>query len=147
MAACHRRHLPGQGWQHCTRQKARAVAVAGNAVETARLLQLSTSAQSPDGLGNQNGLVGQLLHAPRVRVCHGAACRVKVSMYKGIVQAGSLEHRRASRSRARGFASGYHVETVSMSPPGLTRIDVCRTSNGVLASVKRWMTTRTSPGQ
>jgi len=102
------------------RQKARAVAVAGNAVETARLLQLSTSAQSPDGLGNQNGLVGRYY----MRHVFGfvlARMPGKVNMYKGIVQAGSLEHE-AHHDTSRGFASGYHIETVSMSPSGVTRI-------------------------
>src|SRR3989449_9045347 len=41
------------------RQKARLVCVAGNAIETARLLLLSASAKFPQGLGNSNGQVGR----------------------------------------------------------------------------------------
>ena len=101
------------------RQKARAIAVAGNAIETARLLLQSKSAQSPDGLGNQNGLVGR--HYMR-HVFGRVLARMpgKVNMYRGIVQAGSLEHE-AHHDPARGFASGYHIETVSMSPEGVAR--------------------------
>ena len=102
------------------RQKARAVAVAGNAVETARLLQLSTSASSPDGLGNQNGLVGRY-YMRHVFGFVTARMPGRVNMYKGIVQAGSLEHE-AHHDPRRGFASGYHIETVSLSPAGLTRL-------------------------
>ena len=39
-------------------QKARAVCVAGNAIESARLLLLSDSPQHPDGLANSSGQVG-----------------------------------------------------------------------------------------
>lgn len=102
------------------RQKARAVAVAGNAVETARLLLLSTSRHAPDGLGNQNGLVGRnyMRHVFGFVV---ARMPGRVNMYKGIVQVGSLGHQ-AQHEPGRGFASGYHIETVSMSPSGLTRV-------------------------
>lgn len=102
------------------RQKARTVAIAGNAVETARLLQLSTSSLSPNGLGNQNGLVGRYY----MRHVFGfvlARMPGEVHMYKGIVQAGSLEHE-AHHDPRRGFASGYHIESVSMSPVGVTRM-------------------------
>jgi choline dehydrogenase-like flavoprotein len=41
------------------RQRARAVAVAGYSIETPRLLLLSTSSRYPNGLGNNNDLVGR----------------------------------------------------------------------------------------
>lgn len=43
------------------RATARVVVLAASAIETARLLLLSTSAQFPDGLANDNGLVGRNL--------------------------------------------------------------------------------------
>ena len=53
------------------RQKARAVAVAGNSIESPRLLLNSASALFPDGLANSSGQVGTQLHAPhdRERLC------------------------------------------------------------------------------
>jgi choline dehydrogenase-like flavoprotein len=51
--------LDGAGAQH--RLRARIIVMAASAVETARLLLLSTSARHPAGLGNQNGQVGQNL--------------------------------------------------------------------------------------
>lgn len=101
-------------------QAARAVAVAGNAVETARLLLNSASQRSPDGLGNQNGLVGRY-YMRHVFGFVAARMPGQVNMFKGIVQMGSLEHQ-AHHDPGRGFASGYHIETVSMSPSGLTRL-------------------------
>ena len=41
------------------KQKARFVCVAGNAIETSRLLLNSTSEQFPDGLANRSGQVGR----------------------------------------------------------------------------------------
>jgi len=101
------------------RQKARAVAVAGNAIETARLLLTSASSRSPDGLGNQNGLVGRyyMRHAFSFVI---ARMPGRVNMYKGIVQMGSLDHQ-AHHDPSRGFASGYHLENISLSPARLTR--------------------------
>ena len=40
------------------RQKARVVCVAGNSIETPRLLLLSASSKFPDGLANSSGQVG-----------------------------------------------------------------------------------------
>ena len=100
------------------RQQARAVAVAGNAIETARLLLNSKSTGSPDGLGNQNGLVGRY-YMRHVFSFVVARMPGRVNMYKGIVQIGSLEHQ-AHHDPSRGFASGYHVENLSLSPARLT---------------------------
>ena len=53
------------------RQKARVVAVAGNSLESPRLLLNSASAKFPDGLANSLGAGGAQLHAAhdRQRVC------------------------------------------------------------------------------
>lgn len=101
------------------RQKARAVAVAGNAIETARLLLLSESGVSPDGLGNQNGLVGRY-YMRHVFGRIAALMPGKVNMYRGIMQAGSLDHE-AHHDPKRGFASGYHIETAPMTPESLAK--------------------------
>ena len=101
------------------RQRARAVAVAGNAIETARLLLMSSSKHSPDGLGNQNGLVGRYY----MRHVFGrvvAQMPGKVNMHRGIMQSGNLEHE-AHHDPKRGFASGYHIEVAPLSPEGLAK--------------------------
>ena len=50
------------GKQHM--QKARVVCVAGNSIESPRLLLNSASSKFPDGLANSSGQVGQELYAP-----------------------------------------------------------------------------------
>ncbi len=102
------------------RQKARAVAVAGNAIETARLLLNSKSKVSPNGLGNQNGLVGRyyMRHVFGRVTAHMPG---KVNMYRGIIQAGSLEHE-SQHDPKRDFASGYHIEAAAMSPESLAKV-------------------------
>ncbi len=54
---CHFIDDQSQTW----RVRARVVCVACSAVESARLLLLSSSAQYPQGIGNQNGLIGKYL--------------------------------------------------------------------------------------
>jgi choline dehydrogenase-like flavoprotein len=100
-------------------QKARAVAVAGNAIETARVLLNSRSPGSEDGLGNQNGLVGRyyMRHVFGRVVAHMPG---KVNNYRGIIQAGSLDHE-SHHDTNRGFASGYHIETASVTPESLAK--------------------------
>lgn len=54
------------------RQRARAVILAANGAETARLLLLSTSAHFPDGLANSSGLVGKYLMFNGQTAAYGA---------------------------------------------------------------------------
>lgn len=101
------------------RQKASMVAVAGNAIETARLLLNSESSKYPDGLGNQNGNVGRH-YMKHVFARFAAHMPGKVHMHRGIQQAGSLPHE-AHHDPARGFVSGYHIETAPITPDHLAR--------------------------
>ena len=57
------------------RQRARVVCVAGNSIETPRLLLLSAGPQFPDGLANSSGQVGPQLHAAH----HGFGVRAASS--------------------------------------------------------------------
>ncbi len=101
------------------RQKAKIVCVAGNSIETARLLLNSESNRFPDGLGNQTGNVGRYY----MRHVFGrvfAEMPGKVSLYKGIQQAGSLPHE-DRHDPSRGFAGGYHLETAPMTPEQLAK--------------------------
>jgi len=101
------------------RQKARAVAVAGNSIETARLLLNSQSSLNPDGLGNQNGYVGRyyMRHVLGRILGHMPG---EVNMYRGTQQAGSLDYE-AHHDPGRGFASGYHIETAPLNPEQLAK--------------------------
>lgn len=89
-------------------QKARAVCVAGNVVETTRLLLLSESNRFPEGLANSAGNVGK--HYTR-HMAHGAWAIMPgpVNAHRGAQQAGFIrdEH---GHDPARGFAGGYLIE-------------------------------------
>jgi choline dehydrogenase-like flavoprotein len=94
------------------RQKARIVAVAGNSIETPRLLLNSHSSRFPQGLANSSGQVGKNY----MRHTTGSVYAVfndKVDMYKGTTMAGIIEDE-ARFDTKRGFAGGYHMETVSL---------------------------------
>lgn len=95
-------------------QSARAVAVAGNAVETARLLLNSASSQYPDGLGNASGHVGRnyMRHAMSI----GFSVMPKpVYFYRGAQQTGHIEDERFHDAK-RGFSGGYFIETGAGDP-------------------------------
>jgi choline dehydrogenase-like flavoprotein len=93
------------------RQKARAVCVAGNAIETTRLLFLSESGKFPRGLANSSDQLGR-------NYCHHvlgftvAMFDQPVSMWRGAAQAGLVEDE-AIHDPKRGFAGGYYVELVN----------------------------------
>jgi choline dehydrogenase-like flavoprotein len=99
------------------RQKARFICVAGNAIETARLLLLSESARFPHGLANSSDQVGR-------NYCHHLTGFVwgiferPVSMWRGAVLAGVVEDENVHDPR-RGFVGGYHLELVSLDLPTL----------------------------
>jgi choline dehydrogenase-like flavoprotein len=88
-------------------QPARAVAVAGNAVETARLLLLSSTADHPDGLANSSGLVGRnfMVHT-HVRV--GGLLDERIEAYRGPNINGVVKDFYESDER-RGYVGGYLV--------------------------------------
>jgi len=105
----------GQGKEQ--RQKARIVCVAGNAIETARLLLLSASAKFPQGLGNSNGQVGR-------NYCHHITGFVwgifdkPVYSWRGATLAGVVEDEVIHEPK-RGFAGGYRMELVTLDLPSL----------------------------
>ena len=95
-------------------QKARAVCVAGNVVETARILLNSESAKFPDGLGNSTGNVGR--HYMRHTFGHAVAVMPKpVNYHRGTRQSGSIFDEQYHESE-RGFAGGYILETLGLDP-------------------------------
>ena len=97
------------------RQKARIVCVAGNSIETPRLLLLSASNKFRDGLANSSGEVGRNY----MRHLTGSVYAVfkdPVHMYRGTTMAGIVRDE-ARHDTKRGFAGGYELETLSLGLP------------------------------
>jgi choline dehydrogenase-like flavoprotein len=97
-------------------QRAAAVAVCGYSIETPRLLLHSTSTRFPHGLGNDHDQVGRYLMvqgAPQVAGRFPELLR----MYKGPPPEVSSEQFYET-DRARGFARGFSIQTVSPLPIG-----------------------------
>jgi choline dehydrogenase-like flavoprotein len=99
------------------RQKARIVCVAGNAIETPRLLLLSESAQFPHGLANSSDQVGR-------NYCHHINGFIwgmfdqPVHAWRGAVLAGLVEDETVNEPK-RGFFGGYHFELAALDLPSL----------------------------
>jgi choline dehydrogenase-like flavoprotein len=97
------------------RQKARIVCVAGNSIETPRLLLLSASNKFPDGLANSSGQVGRNYMRHMTGSVY-AAFKQPVHMYRGTTMAGIIRDE-ARHDTRRGFAGGYEMETLSLGVP------------------------------
>jgi choline dehydrogenase-like flavoprotein len=101
------------GNQHL--QKARVVCVAGNSIESPRLLLNSASSMFPDGLANSSGKVGKNY----MRHMTGSVYAVfdkPVHMYRGTTMAGIIQDEAANKPD-RGFVGGYEMETLSLGLP------------------------------
>jgi choline dehydrogenase-like flavoprotein len=99
------------------RQKARVVAVAGNSLESPRLLLNSASPMFPNGLANGSGQMGRNY----MRHTTGSVYAVfdqPVHMYRGTTMAGIVRDE-ARLDTSRGFAGGYELETLSLGLPFL----------------------------
>ncbi|MBV8576211.1 MAG: GMC family oxidoreductase [Acetobacteraceae bacterium] len=91
-------------------QKARAVCVAGNSVETPRLLLNSESAKYPNGMANSSGQVGRNF----MRHMSGTVYAImpgRVNFERGTQQAGII-HDEVGFDPKRGFVGGYEIETL-----------------------------------
>ena len=97
------------------RQKARAVCVAGNSIETPRLLLLSASSKFPDGLANSSGHVGKNYMRHMTGSVY-AVFKDEVNMYRGTTMAGIIQDE-AGNNTKRGFVGGYEMETLSLGLP------------------------------
>jgi choline dehydrogenase-like flavoprotein len=96
-------------------QKARVVAIAGNSIESPRLLLNSASAMFPDGLANSSGQVGRNYMRHMTGSVY-AAFAEPVRMWRGTTMAGIIQDE-AGHDPARGFAGGYEMETLSLGLP------------------------------
>ncbi len=97
------------------RQKARIVCVAGNSIESPRLLLNSHSNMFPDGLANSSGQVGKNY----MRHMTGSVYAVfdkPVHMYRGTTMAGIITDESRNDPK-RGFVGGYEMETLSLGLP------------------------------
>ncbi len=95
-------------------QKARAVCVAGNVVETTRLLHNSSTRLFPDGLGNSSGHLGRnyMRHMTKSTL---AIMPDAVNFHRGTRQSGLIFDEQYHKPE-RGFAGGYLIETAAMEP-------------------------------
>ncbi len=96
-------------------QKARAVCVAGNSIETPRLLLNSATAKSPDGLANSSGQVGRNYMRHMTGSVYATFDR-PVNMYRGTTMAGIITDESRNDPR-RGFVGGYEMETLALGLP------------------------------
>jgi len=95
-------------------QRARAVAVAGNVVETTRLLLNSETSMFPDGLANSSGHLGRN-YMRHVTTGIVAMMPGPVSFQRGTRQSGLIFDEQYHRPE-RGFAGGYLIETAASDP-------------------------------
>ena len=96
------------------KQAASVVVVAGNSIESPRLLLMSESSMFPDGLANSSGQVGRNY----MRHLTGSAYArfdKPVHMYRGETMAGIIADE-ARFDPSRGFVGGYYMETLSLGP-------------------------------
>ncbi len=96
-------------------QKARIVAVAGNSLESPRLLLNSASTMFPDGLANSSGQVGRNYMRHTTASVY-AVFDKPVRMWRGTTMAGIVSDESFNDPK-RGFVGGYELETLSLGLP------------------------------
>src|ERR1700709_747351 len=102
------------------RQKARVVAVAGNSIESPRLLLNSASSTCPHRLANSSGQVGRNYMRHMTGSVY-AAFEKSVHMYRGTTMAGIIRDE-ARNDPKRGFVGGYEMETLSLGLPFMAAV-------------------------
>jgi choline dehydrogenase-like flavoprotein len=106
-------YADADGKQHV--QKARIVCVAGNSIESPRLLLNSASSMFPDGLANSSGQVGRNYMRHMTGSVY-ATFDKPVKMWRGTTMAGIIQDE-ARHDPSRGFVGGYELETLSLGIP------------------------------
>ncbi|MGA0985100.1 MAG: GMC family oxidoreductase, partial [Burkholderiaceae bacterium] len=97
------------------RQKARLVAVAGNSIESPRLLLLSASGKYPKGLANSSDQVGRNYMRHMTGSVYATFAN-PVRMWRGTTMAGIVQDE-SIHDPKRGFVGGYEMETLSLGIP------------------------------
>lgn len=108
-------YVDAQGQQQ--HQKARIVCVAGNSIESPRMLLNSESAMYPNGLANSSGQVGRNYMRHVTGSVYGIFEK-PVNMHRGTTMAGIIQDE-AKHKPERGFVGGYEMETLSLGLPFL----------------------------
>lgn len=106
-------YADANGQQHF--QKARVVCVAGNSIESPRLLLNSASAKFPDGMANSSGQVGRNYMRHMTASVYGVFDK-PVHMFRGTTMAGVIQDE-SRHDPSRGFVAGYEMETLSLGLP------------------------------
>jgi choline dehydrogenase-like flavoprotein len=106
-------YFDAQGKQQ--RQKARVVCVAGNSIETPRLLLMSASGKFANGLANSSGQVGRNYMRHMTGSVY-AYFNEPIHFYRGTVMAGIIQDE-VEHNPKRGFVGGYEMETISLGLP------------------------------
>ncbi len=106
-------YVDAQGVQQ--RQKARVVCIAGNSIESARLLLNSHSSLFPQGLANSSGQVGKNYMRHTTGSVFAEMPR-PVKMWRGTTMAGIIGDE-SRHDPSRGFAGGFEYETISVGLP------------------------------
>ena len=106
-------YVDASGAQH--KQRAAVVCVAGNSIESPRLLLNSASSKFPDGLANSSGQVGRNYMRHTTGSVYGIF-NYPVNMFRGTTMAGICTDE-SRHDTARGFAGGYELETLSLGLP------------------------------
>lgn len=101
------------GNQHL--QEARVVCVAGNSIESPRLLLNSASSLFPDGLANSSGQVGRNYMRHMTGSVYGVFDK-PVKMWRGTTMAGIIQDE-SRHDPSRGFVGGYELETLALGLP------------------------------
>jgi choline dehydrogenase-like flavoprotein len=101
-------------------QQARAVVVAGYAIESPRLLLNSKSSLFPDGLANSSGLVGKFLMAQAAPVVWGRFPEM-IRQYKAPPACASTEEFYET-DPAHSFARGFALQSVSPLPIAMAHL-------------------------
>jgi len=100
------RYFDAQG--RIQEQPARLIAVAGNAIETPRLLLMSTSSLFPNGLANSSGVVGKYF-MEHIAVFATLVLPDRVDAWKGIPAGGLIQDFYETRPE-HPFARGFTIE-------------------------------------
>ena len=101
------------------RQQARIVCVAGNSIESPRLLLNSSSSLFPQGLANSSGQVGKNYMRHTTSLVF-AAFDKPVHMYRGTANGGIVMDE-ARLDTQRGFVGGYNLETLPQGLPSFAQ--------------------------
>ncbi|MGE4248408.1 MAG: GMC family oxidoreductase [Parvibaculaceae bacterium] len=99
------------------RQACAAMIIAGNAIETPRLLLNSTSGRFPNGMANGSGLVG-CYYMRHMTSSVWSIFDKPVRMYRGEMMPGLVKDE-ARHDGGRGFVGGYYIQLLSLSLPAI----------------------------